>query len=97
MGKQFEELYLKWIDLHKSKNSDYSYDIFEVLVGEEGPCYFFVSWSENAATYYSKNMELWKKIGEEGRKLQQEMLSLMRRADVKHLWYRKDLSYIPGE
>ena len=67
MGKQFEELYLKWIDLHKSKNSDYSYDIFEVLVGEEG------------------------------RKFQQEMFSLMRKGDVKHLWYRKDLSYIPGE
>jgi len=97
MGKQFEEVCAKWVDLHKSKNSDFSYNFYEVLMGDEGPCYFFVSWSENAASYYSKNMELWKKIEEEGRVLQQEMFSLLRKVDVKHLWYRKDLSYVPGE
>jgi len=97
MGMKFEEVCKKWVDLHKSKNTDFSYDIFEVVLGDEAPCYFFVSWSENAATYYAKNIEIWSKINEDGKKLQQEMFSLLRKVDAKHLWYRKDLSYIPGE
>ena len=97
MGLKFEEVMKKWIDLHTSKNSEFTYDIFEVVMGDEDPCYFFISRAENAASYYARNMEVWGIIGEEGRQLQKEMFSLLRKVDPKHLWYRKDLSYIPGE
>ena len=97
MGMKFEETCRKWVDLYKSKNIDASYDIYEILEGDQTPCYFFVMSGVNAADFYAKNMELWEIIKENGKELQQEMFSLLRKVDVKHLWYRKGLSYVPGE
>jgi hypothetical protein len=97
MGMEFEKVCKKFVELYGSKNIDASFDVFQVQEGEERPCYFFVMWGENTAAYYAKNMELWSILEEEASELQQEMFSLLRKVDVKHMWFRKDLSYIPGE
>ena len=97
MGMTFEKVCKKWVELYRSSNIDVSYDYFEVLEGDETPSYFFTMSGENAAGFYAKNRELWDIIKEDAVELQQEMFSVLRKVDVKHLWYRKDLSYIPGE
>lgn len=97
MGMQFEDVCKKYVDLYKTKNIDASYNLFEILLGDEEPCYFFVMNGENAAAYYAKSMELWNILEADAKEIQQEMYSLLRKVDVKHLWYRKGLSYIPGE
>ena len=97
MGRNFEKVCRQWVELYKSNNIDASYNTYEILEGDETPSYFFVMSGENAAGFYAKNMERWGIIKEEGTELQQEMFSLLRKVDVKHLWFRKGLSYVPGE
>jgi hypothetical protein len=61
-----------------------------------GPDYFFIMRGENAASYYARSMESWEMMGEDAARIRKEMISLLRKVDPKHLWYRKDLGYIPA-
>ena len=80
-----------------NKNVDVSFETYEFLMGEEAPCYFYLIRGEDAAGHYTKIKEFWGLIKDEGTVLQEETLSLLRKMDVKHVYYRKDLSYVPGE
>ena len=97
MEMKFEGVFKNWAELYQSRNADVSFETYEFLMGEEAPCYFYLIRGEEAAGHYAKIRDFWGLIKDEGTVLQEESLSVLRKMDVKHVYYRKDLSYIPGE
>ena len=73
-------------------------EMINTLVGDLGtdqPMYILTTNAKNAADFYVKNDRFWNALGKEGKDLYRKIISLVRKREIKHSWFRPDLSYNP--
>lgn len=93
--KEVEELGKEWMQLLKSKN--YNDEVLYYIgdIGTEFPVYYGVLFAKDFADLYAQNKKMWELMGDEGGKLYDKMMPLVRKREGKSGWYRPELSFTP--
>ena len=82
----------KYIEFYKSINSDYAWDIYEVVLGEHTPCWILEVQAVDEATMRKNDDEMNKKYGEDFRKLWQNMVQHVRTIETRKGWFMPNWS-----
>lgn len=94
--KEAAEAVHKYIDFYKSIDSDYAWDIYEIVLGEHTPCWILEVQAENEAAMREQEDELNKKYGSDFNKLWQNYVQHVRTIETKKGWYLPDWSMNAG-
>ena len=92
-----KEVMKEWVDLAKEKGAKQGWDTFIYDMGEETPALFWVASGKDAVDFFAANAADMDLLGEEADKLWQKHVKCLRKVEDRTGWYRKDLSFIPGE
>ena len=82
----------KYIDFYNSINSDYAWDIYEVVFGEHTPCWILEVQAENEVALREMESELMTEYREDLQKLWQNMVQHINSMETKKGWYLSDWS-----
>jgi len=75
-------------------------DNVNLLIGDlgyEATAYLWTLYGKSPADFWTENEKLWEILGEDGQKLNQKALTLLKKREFKQFWYMKELSYDPDE
>jgi hypothetical protein len=95
--KEFKEIIKKFVALSKSKNITEGWDAYDGDIGTDMPVYAFVMRAKDETDFYIHNTKMWEILGEEGEKLWEESVALIRKRGDKQAWLLPDFSYMPKE
>ena len=87
IAKKFKELYTK-------KGSKMHYRVYRSGFGTDGTYFMVAIAAENPAAYETMAYENQKLLGEEGAKLNQELLKILSKTETMEGWMRADLSFV---
>ena len=62
-------------------------------IGTEAPMYIGVSYGKSDVDFLQENKKMWDAFGEDGDKMYQKFIPLLRDRDKIEFWFRRDLSY----
>ncbi len=88
------EIAKKYKKLFAEKGSKMYYRVYRSGFGANGTFFMVAIAAESPEDYERMSMENRKLLGEEGAKLNQELLAVMSKMDVMQGWMRADLSYM---
>jgi len=91
---EFEEIMKKWVAMYKEKKISTGYNSYIGGIGTDQPYYFVAGSAKSAVESFSQGEKSNKILGEDGEKLWQKTLSLLRKLEDNMGSYRPDLSYI---
>jgi len=94
--KEFADVAKQYVEVSKSKDTSFGWNMFVVESGAEMPFYFLVAGSKSPAEQWSESEKLVKKIGEEkDAELWNKLLATLRKFETKTGRPRPDLSNMP--
>ncbi len=98
-GKEKEAFSLmhQFSGLIKNINFEDPIRVFAGDLGFEGSALIGVLQGESPEDFYTQNAKMFDQLGEEGEKIYNQMMKLLRKREQKELWYLKDISYEPVE
>ncbi len=97
-GEKFEELTKKYVELRKKHGIEHGfYTFYPVFAQDMDAVYFIDDTGDSPAEHYALNEEQWKKFGEEGEKLWQEVMPLVKKIETHLGQINYDLMYVPSE
>lgn len=82
----------KYMEFYDSIDETFSWDIFEVVLGEQAPCWIIAFNDESEAAMRATEADLQKKYGNEFQKLWFEMAKHMENTSIQKGWYMPDWS-----
>ena len=89
--KYFESV-KKWMDLARENNFGDPVLILEGGIGSDMPVYFGVLYGKDDIDMKQENRKLWEAYGEEGKKMYQNFMPILRDREMIEFWFRRDLS-----
>jgi hypothetical protein len=91
--KEYNELIEELYALLKEIKFDDPISTLQGMLGTASPMYVHVLFGKDANDFMQQNQKMWQSFGEEGGKLYQKVIPLLRDREKIEFWYRKDLSY----
>lgn len=91
--KEYNELMVEFNELLKKSKFDDPIIMLQGMLGTESPMYIFALFGKDANDMMQQNQKMWQSFGEDGMKLYQKVLPLLRDREKIEFWYRRDLSY----
>ncbi len=91
--KEYNELMEDLYALLKKNKFDDPVSSLQGMLGTESPMYVHALFGKDANDFMQQNQKMWQSFGEEGEKLYQKVLPLLRDREKIEFWYRRDLSY----
>lgn len=91
--KEYNELIEEFSALLKKNKFDDPIIMLQGMLGTESPMYIFALFGKDANDMMQQNQKMWQSFGEDGEKLYQKVLPLLRDREKIEFWYRRDLSY----
>jgi len=85
--KEAAEAAKKYIEFYKSIDSDYAWDIYEVVLGDHLPCWILEVQAKDEATLRQQEAELNQKYGDDFSKLWENYVQHVRTIVTKKGWY----------
>jgi len=85
--KEAAEAVQKYIDFYKGIDTDYAWDIYEVLLGEHTPCWILEIQAKTEAAMREREDMLMEKYQADFMKLWQNMVQHVRTMETKKGWY----------
>jgi hypothetical protein len=95
-GDEMREVFKKWVELYKSKGIEMGFNVYIGDIGTDMPFMFWDIRDKNPQSFYEHDRKINEILGEEANKLWAETESLLRGFEQFTGWYRRDLSYMPG-
>ncbi len=94
-GKQeeLEDVARKFVELYKSKNISSGWSIYQSITGTDLPLLVVAHAAKSESDYYSERAKIKELIGEEAKKLGDQVNALVRKIEFKDGYIRPDLSY----
>jgi hypothetical protein len=97
-GEKFEELIKKYVELRKKHEIKYGFSTFYPVFAQDMDVVYFIDDTGNSpAEHFSLNEEQWKKFGDEGGKLWQAVVPLVRNIETHLGQINYDLMYVPAK
>jgi hypothetical protein len=95
--KEVAEAVKKYIEFYKNIDSDYSWDVYQVVFGEHTPCWIIEVQDVSEAALRTTEAALMKDYRDDFGKLWQNMVQHVRTIETKKGWYLPDWSRPGGE
>lgn len=95
--KEAAEVLKKYQKLYDSVDDTYQWDVYEVLLGEQTPCWILESQAKNEIAMRTIENNLNSKYGDQFTELWQEFVKHVDKMDVKSGWYLPNWSRYPGD
>jgi len=92
-NKEYNELIEGFSALLKKNKFDDPIITLQGMLGTESPMYIFALFGKDANDMMQQNKKMWDSSGEDGMKLYQKILPLLRDREKIEFWFRRDLSY----
>lgn len=90
------EIAKKFKKLYSEKGSKMHYRVYRSGFGADGTYFLVAAAAENPAVFEQMSYENRKLLGEDGAKLNKELLSIMTKMETVQGWMRPDLAYVPN-
>ena len=87
------EIAKKYKELFSKKGSKMHYRVYRSGFGADGTYFMVAVAAENPAAFESMRYENNKLLGEEGQKLNQELMKVISKMETREGWIRNDLAY----
>lgn len=94
---ELADIYMKYVELYKSKNCPSSFDSYVVLSGAELPAYFYMMRGKSLSGLFGESEKSEEMTGAESANLWTQLASHLRRYEYKIGMFRPDLSYMPEQ
>ena len=94
-GEKFQEVTKKYVELRKKHGIKYGfYTYYPVFAQDMDVVYFIDDTGNSPAEHFTLNEEQWKKFGDEGEKLWQQVVPLVRKIETHIGQINYDLMYV---
>jgi hypothetical protein len=97
MEKDVEALFHEAKALFQDKETNDLYYFGEGRIGEEQPVYFGWSFARDIVDYWEQDKKSRELLGEDLNKINQKLVTCLRRIEEKNCWWLQDLSYSIAE
>lgn len=94
-GPRFTELMKEFNALCSDYDVPYSFYTYMGLMGMDQGTYILSTPGKDPADIWEIHMKTLEMVGEEGRKINNQLLETLDKMEVKHIWWLKNLSYKP--
>lgn len=94
---EFEEELKKMQAILKETNFDDPVLMLKGDIGYEGSVCIGALKGKDVSDFRAQNKKMWELLGEEGRSIFRNLMSMLRKRDFKEFWYMEKLTYIPGD
>lgn len=96
-NEKLEELAKKFKELYARKKIDNGWRIYQSVTGEDLPLLVVAHGAKSAADFYTTRERTEELLGEEGKKLGEKVMAVVRKIDHKEGHPRPDLSYTEAD
>lgn len=96
MEDKMENLIKKWKALHAKHDIKHGYSVAFGTLGTDMPGFAVIQSAEKISDFYNRGEQVMESMGDEGRKLWEETLTILRSTETHVGYVRPDLSYTPS-